>query len=61
MRSPRFGDIRTVEATRDIKRGEELFVDYGYSIDSAFQPRWWRRLMDFEMEYECMAEEVLMP
>ena len=36
---PRFGPIRTLFAIKDIIKGEELFVDYGYSPDSVL-PIW---------------------
>ena len=39
---PRFGPIRSAFATKDIERGEELFIDYGYGIQSAI-PRWFEK------------------
>ena len=39
---PRYGPIRTVVATKDIKKGEEILVDYGYGKDSAI-PRWFEQ------------------
>ena len=37
---PRFGDIKALRAMRGIRKGEEVFVDYGY-FDEA--PDWWVR------------------
>ena len=39
---PRFGPIRSAFATKDIKRGEQLLIDYGYGIQSAI-PRWFEK------------------
>ena len=36
---PRFGEIRSVIAQADIKRGEEIFVNYGYRIGGTV-PTW---------------------
>ena len=41
--SPRFGDTRCLRSTRMIRRGEELFVDYGYDLKYDV-PRWYRAL-----------------
>eukprot|EP00299_Pterocystis_sp_00344_P018678 c9319_g2_i2.p1 GENE.c9319_g2_i2~~c9319_g2_i2.p1 ORF type:complete len:264 (-),score=65.77 c9319_g2_i2:3-794(-) len=38
---PRFGDIKCVRATVDIKKGEEIFVDYGYTDE---KPLWYEQL-----------------
>ena len=37
---PRFGPIRTIVATENIKRGEEILCDYAYSEESAI-PIWY--------------------
>ena len=37
---PRFGPIIVVIATRNIKKGEELLVDYSYSVDG-YIPSWY--------------------
>ena len=34
MEHPRFGAIVTVTATKSIKSGEEIYVNYGYAINS---------------------------
>ena len=39
---PRFGNIMSVVADRDIKSGEELCVSYNYKLDYA--PSWYREL-----------------
>ena len=41
--SPRFGDTRCLRSTRMIRRGEELFVDYGYDLKYDV-PRWYLAL-----------------
>ena len=41
--SPRFGHIRCLRSTRLIMRGEELFTDYDYDMES-WVPRWYKRL-----------------
>jgi len=38
---PKFGDIMSVIATKDIKKGEEILVNYGYSKHS-HGPPWFR-------------------
>merc|ERR1711963_439775 len=39
---PRFGQIRSIVATKDIQKGEELLVNYGYGlIDSRNLPGWY--------------------
>ena len=40
----RFGDIRCLEATRDIQKGEEIFIDYSYDLATSNVPRWYRKL-----------------
>ena len=37
---PRYGPIRTIVATKNIQRGDEIFIDYAYSQDSAI-PYWY--------------------
>ena len=39
---PRYGPIRTVFANKDIKKGEQLLVDYEYGPDTAI-PRWFEQ------------------
>ena len=46
---PRFGNIRSVFATKDIIKGEELLVDYGYSPNSGNTPPWISELYLKEM------------
>ncbi len=36
--NPRFGVVRGVEATRDIQKGEQIFVEYGYPIEDLYPP-----------------------
>ena len=40
---PRFGNIKSVVATSNITKGEEIFVNYGYSKISAV-PEWYSNL-----------------
>lgn len=40
--SPRFGFIRAFYTLRDIKKGEELFIHYGYNVEKG--PIWYREL-----------------
>ena len=42
MEHPIFGHIPCTMANRDIKRGEELFVHYGYSLTDC--PEWYEEL-----------------
>ena len=53
---PRFGEIRSIEMTRNAKAGEELFADYGF-IDQYIQAettvrdiynmgKWWTNKSD---------------
>ena len=44
---PRFGVCRTVVATKNIKKHEELWVDYGYDLDDE-APQWY--LDTYKME-----------
>ena len=37
---PRYGPIRTIVSSKDIKKGEELLCDYQYGTDSAI-PNWY--------------------
>ena len=37
---PRFGPIRSVFATKDIKKGSQILCDYQYDIESAI-PHWY--------------------
>ena len=34
FKNPRFGETRCLQTLRDIKKGEEIFVDYLYNTDS---------------------------
>ena len=45
---PRFGNIRSLYATADIKRGEEIFVNYGYRVGTTV-PQWYSDLYIQEM------------
>ena len=45
---PRYGPIRTVFATKDIKKGEEILADYGYGKDSVI-PRWFEKAYKEEL------------
>ena len=38
--SPRFGHCRSIVATRNIRKGEELWINYGYS-DMNNAPQWY--------------------
>ena len=40
---PRFGHIKSVVAQENIKRGEEIFIDYGYRVGSQV-PKWFSDL-----------------
>ena len=45
---PRFGDIRCVYATDDIKQGEEILINYGYRIGGHRVPDWYSALYEKE-------------
>ena len=45
--SPRFGLVRVFFAARDITKGEELFINYGYSAENG--PKWYRELYSHTM------------
>ena len=49
---PRYGKIAAVVATRDIKKGEEIFAYYGYGAGG---PDWYKDLHMKEMGFplEC--------
>ena len=40
--SPRFGIIRAFYTNKAIKKGEELFISYGYPVETG--PPWYREL-----------------
>ena len=42
--SPRYGLVQAVKTLRDVTKGEELFANYDYKIDSLGQPKWYRDL-----------------
>lgn len=42
MDSPRFGLIRAFYTNKEVKKGEELFISYGYPVESG--PPWYREL-----------------
>jgi hypothetical protein len=42
--SPRFGNIRCLRTNRLVKKGEELFVDYNYSLKGDEIPPWFIEL-----------------
>lgn len=44
MTSPRFGNIRCLRTNRLVKKGEELFVDYNYSLKGDEIPPWFIEL-----------------
>ena len=44
---PRFGNIRSVYAVADIKKGEEIFVNYGYRLGQRV-PLWYSDLYEKE-------------
>lgn len=39
---PRFGHIKCIRTIRPVKAGEELLVDYGYSLHHKGGPSWWK-------------------
>ncbi len=41
--SPRFGLTRCVRTTRSVAKGEELFINYGYSVNG-WLPEWYAKL-----------------
>ena len=41
---PRFGSVMSVVATRDIRRGQEVMVDYSYPLSSC--PGWYSKLWE---------------
>ena len=45
---PRFGNTRAIIAIKDIARGEEILVDYGYELGS-FVPPWYSALYKEEV------------
>jgi len=45
---PRFGRVRSVVTTKNVKKGEELFVDYGYDLIRC--PEWYRELHKRQIE-----------
>ena len=55
MEHPRFGPIETVWATKKIKEGEELFLDYGYSKQVTEIPNelyaWYNDQLKAHLEY----------
>lgn len=46
---PRFGHIRSNVAIKDIKKDEELFVNYGYGTHSPNVPQWYIETYEMEM------------
>ena len=55
---PRFGSILTVFATKDIKKGEEILVDYRYGYDSVVD-LWYAKLYEDEMGKPFPGKNVL--
>ena len=53
---PRFGNIRSVYSTKDIKRGEEIFVNYGYGVGGTV-PKWISDLYKQEMGKDWYAKK----
>ena len=43
LTSPRFGDTRCLRATRIIRRGEEIFINYNYDLKDEL-PSWYVNL-----------------
>ena len=57
--NPRYGHIRSIVATSDINKGEEVLVDYEYPIGS-FVPSWYSDLYLSEVGkpwYECGCQQ----
>ena len=50
--SPRHGLVQAVKTLTDVCAGEELFVNYGYKIDSLGQPKWYR-----DLYYKVLQQE----
>ena len=50
--SPRFGFIRAFHTNKDIKKGEELFISYGYPVESG--PPWYTELYNKTVEEHKM-------
>ena len=55
---PRFGPILTVFATKDIKKGEEILVDYEYGYDSVVD-LWYAKLYEDEMGKPFPGKNIL--
>jgi len=43
---PRFGSVRGLFTLREIEKGEELTVDYGYDYNGEDTPNWYKELYD---------------
>ena len=54
---PRFGNIRSVYATADIKRGEEILINYGYRV-GATVPQWVSDLYRQEMGKDWYTAKI---
>ncbi|TRY64354.1 hypothetical protein TCAL_03641 [Tigriopus californicus] len=57
--SPRFGFIRAFFTLRDIKKGEELFINYGYSTETG--PKWYTELYKKMLESGEIETDVPKP
>ena len=55
---PRFGNTRAIVATKDIQRGEELLVDYGYELGS-YVPSWYSALYKEETGLEWYKQRKI--
>ena len=44
VENPRFGRVRSVVSLRRLQAGEEITVDYGYSLEERSTPAWYTRL-----------------
>lgn len=44
VKNPRFGETRCLAATKNIYKGQEILVNYSYSLTGAHIPRWYRKL-----------------
>jgi hypothetical protein len=48
---PRFGHCRCIRSTKPIAKGEELFIDYGYSVEEESTPRFGRTVLLWEWKW----------
>ena len=57
MDTPRFGLLPVYITTQDIKKDEEIFVDYGYPLD--FAPEWYKKMYEVENPEERLPKQIL--